>query len=233
MPPKGAKEPKVEVAAKRDPRGDPSRAEALHNLGDLTDAERAMNASFIKHFEESLSKLLSDPVFEGIHALPELDVREGGPGVGFSQDAFTATMNAADAVAGYDFIGNMFMHDVRWRPVPATPVNIKGISDIIAHHYQHGVAPSRLNFVVTLAVAKGNKKVQADYGALKRASPEEPVFALLLAAASATEHEEKVRFARLMRCIRYTCQACQDERSIVRLSIDLREELRTVAHPGP
>ena len=93
--------------------------------------------------------------------------------------------------------------------------------------------PSRLNFVVTLEVAKGNTQVQADYVALKRVSPEEPVFALFLAAASATEHEEKVRVARLMRCIRYTCQSCQDERSIVRLSIDLREELRTVAHPGP
>eukprot|EP00974_Lingulodinium_polyedra_P111568 10790478-Lingulodinium_polyedra.AAC.1 len=61
-------------------------------------------------------------------------------------------MNSADGVGRYSFVGNIFFHDIRWRPLPSTPVNMKGVQDIVQHIYSDGVMASNVSSEIIVAV---------------------------------------------------------------------------------
>ncbi len=184
--------------------------------------ERTLNADFTKEFETTLQTLLDDPVYENIQTAPALSPAEGGVGAVFCQADFTRAMQNTGS---YDFVGNLFFHDLRWRPIPASPINSKGITDIADHLYT--TPPTWLNFTVVLAVDKDATDIAALAGSIKRVSPEEPVFALLRGAARATREEDKQQFRQLFRSVRYTCMHLTTQSMMLRESINIREELTT------
>ena len=72
--------------------------------------------------------------------------------------------------------------------------------------------------------------VRNEYDKLMRLSPEEPVFALVIAASRAClagDDEEKRRYKQLLCNCKYTFIPMTDASCIRRKAIDLREEMRT------
>ena len=104
-----------------------------------------------------------------------------------------------------------------------------GIEEIIKHHYGNGVS-DRANFDITVAIDPECTSVRAEFGNLQRLSPEEPVYALVIAASrvcDSDDEEAKERFKRLLRNCKYTFVPWVDNSSIRRRALDIREELRT------
>jgi hypothetical protein len=194
----------------------------------ITDLEKSVNAVFMGKFNESLQRLLADPAFEDSQEQPALVPAQGGAGAGFSQEGFKSALRSAESVGSYQFIGNVFIHDVSWRPLPSIPINTKGVEDMITHLYNDGkTAPQHLTFEVVVAVDREWNDLKPRFGKLKRLSPEEPVFALLMAAERAKTVECKQQYARLLRSVRSVCQHFTEPSAMVRASINIREELRT------
>ena len=124
-------------------------------------------------------------------------------------------------------MANLFIHDIRWRPFSSAPVNTNGNEEVVKHHYQKG-APDRNNFGIQVGCDPAMRPMQ--FGKLKLLSPEEPVYALLIAApraCTAGDDEEKGRFKRLLCNCKYTFLPMTDLSSIRRKAINIREELRT------
>ena len=161
------------VINQRNPIPDPA-------LVDVSDLERTINAEFTGDFEAALTKLLDDPEYERIQELASEMPNS------FNQCSFTTWLNDEQYQDfGYEYTENLFMHNIRWRPVATAHVNIKGIRDIQEHVYK-GCPPNKNEFTVVVAVDKQWGDVMSQhYGQLKRMSPEQPVFALILAAAAA------------------------------------------------
>ncbi len=206
------------------PKIEQRRDQEVRDVAGLTEAEQTINADFYHIFEEAINRLFGDPAYEGIQDLPPLKPDEGGCAP-FSQSDYGKALTGGGC---YEFTGNLFYHKLRWRPVPTTPINKSGIDSLIAHHYGKG-APHRVAFEVVCAMDKDWVDVASHFGQLRRVSPEEPVFALLLAAANETDPDQKVQYKRLMRSVKYVCQHMVDESVIVRESINIREQQTTAS----
>ncbi len=118
-----------------------------------SELEWSTNAEFMRNFEQNLQVLLDDPEYENIQTMPPLGLEEGGPGATFDQECFTTALQAQGR---YEFVGNVFFQDLRWRPCPATLVNSKGVEDLMHHVYGQS-PPARLNFT---AVVGGGRTQQ-------------------------------------------------------------------------
>ena len=223
MAPKRAAAPKPRAQ----PDSDIDQSVAWGANEEMSDAEKSVNVGFVKTFEDSIKVLLEDPCFANIQNDKALSPAKGGHGRLFSHSDYEKAKAVGNA--GYDCVANIFIHDIRWRPFPSTPVNTNGIEEIIKHHYGQG-APDRVNFDITIAIDPSMENPEAEFGKLKRLSPEEPVYALLIAASRscvAGDPEEKERFKRLLCNCKFTFLPMEAS-SIRRKAIDMREELRTV-----
>ena len=84
-----------------------------------------------------------------------------------------------------------------------------------------------LDFTVAVAV-EADWTLREHWGSLRRISPEEYVYALVLAAAKAESAEDQEQYARLFRSVRYQCIIVEDEASLMKESINIRETQLTV-----
>ena len=121
------------------------------------------------------------------------------------------------------------MHNIRWRPVATAHVNVKSIREMQEHVYKDG-PPHKNEFTVVVAVDKQWENVMTQhYGKLKRMPPEEPVFALILAAEAAKNTSGKKQFCRLMRAVHYHAvhMDLANPDCILRESINIRQRQHT------
>ncbi len=133
----------------------------------LSDRVPAVNAKFTQEFEKAMANVLD--MYENVQVMPALTPDEGGLGATFSQTHFQTAMASANS---YSFFGSLFLHDLRWRPLPGTPVNSRAVHDLVEAHYHCGSrgVPPRLSFEVVIVADKTNTNFMANFGSYHRIS---------------------------------------------------------------
>ena len=112
-----------------------------------------------------------------------MTIAQGASQVPFSKENFNLAMGGksigdAGAIKIFTCGGNLFWHDLRWRPDVHVPWNRKGLADLVATSYSPDVElPEVLN---TIHIAVPAAVWDANWiGTMKRISPAEPVVAQL------------------------------------------------------
>ncbi len=123
----------------------------------------AVNTKFTKDFEEVMAKVLD--TYENVDVLPALTEDEGSLGATFSQTHFQAAMETANS---YSFFGSLFLHDLRWRPLPGTPINSRAVH-AGALSWWPG-PPQRFSFELVIVADNANHDVMAGFGTYHRIS---------------------------------------------------------------
>ena len=109
-----------------------------------------------------------------------------------------------------------------------TPVNSQGIQELVTQLYGEGL-PASLSFEITLVSGDHGDDIMGAAGQLRRISPEEPVWALLVAASLASSDDEKAQYKRLMLSCPYNLLPKTNSSDILKEAISIRERVRDEA----
>ena len=194
------------------------RAAPAEPVGSSDDPAHSINAAFHAEFEQALSDLFGK--YDGIQEQSALTVYDGGSGAVFSQVACSASLCNGGS---FRFTGTLFMHDLRWRPWPTTPVNRAGIRLQMETHYAKG-PPTETPFDVTIVSEGFGDELMTNAGKWKRISPEEPVFALIMAASKAESEEDIQAFKRLLLNVTYKVLSRDNPTDYQKEAITIREK---------
>ncbi|CAE7245099.1 unnamed protein product, partial [Symbiodinium sp. CCMP2456] len=186
--------------------------------GSSDDPAQGINAAFHAEFEEALQKLFAK--YDGIQEQSALTVYDGGSGAVFNQVACSASLGNGGTVR---FTGTLFLHDLRWRPWPTTPVNRAGIRLQMTTHYAQG-PPTEVPFEVTIVSEGFDDTLLSNAGKWKRISPEEPVFALIVAASQAESAEDIEQYKRLLLNVTYKVLSRDNPTDYQKEAITIREK---------
>ncbi|CAE7150873.1 unnamed protein product [Symbiodinium necroappetens] len=178
-----------------------------------------LNQQFIKDFEEHISQLFDK--YPNLEEMPGLCVTEGGSGARFSQEACTQSLSTGGM---FRFNGSIFIHDIRYRPWPTLPVNRAAILEQLETHYRDG-PPEAVPFDITVVSDGMDDDLMSLQGKLKRVSPEEPVYALLYAAAMAETEEDIEAYQRLLLNVHYKVLSRPPNADLGKEAISLREKM--------
>ncbi|CAE6948988.1 unnamed protein product [Symbiodinium sp. CCMP2456] len=178
-----------------------------------------LNKQFTMDFEEHITQLFDK--YPNLEEMPALSVTEGGSGARFSQEACSQALSMG---AMFRFNGSIFLHDIRYRPWPTLPVNRASILEQLETHYNNG-PPEAVPFDITVATEGMDDDLMSLQGKLKRLSPEEPVFALLYAAAMAETEEDIQAYQRLLLNVHYKVVSRAANADLAKESISLREKM--------
>ncbi|CAE7813229.1 dhx16, partial [Symbiodinium sp. KB8] len=185
--------------AVRDARADKMlKKEADKLLKDRKSLPVYLYKAFHAEFEKALSELFEK--YDEIQEQAARTVHEGGSGAVPNQTACSASLGNG----GTFRFTTLFLHDLRWRPWPTTPVNRAFIRLQMDTYYAEG-PPKEVPFHITIVSEGFDDHLLSKAGRLKRISPEEPVFALIMAASRADGAEDIAGFKRLL--LTFTCKA--------------------------
>ena len=178
-----------------------------------------LNVAFTKDFEGIIGQVLD--MYPDIARSAALTESEGGSGATFNQAACSAALGDNGS---YDFKDTIWLHDLRWRAHPLTPINVRGIQELVESRYGKG-PPENHSFTVTLASEGYDDDVASHAGKFKRVSPEEPVFAFLYGCTLARDADERAQYRRLMLTMSYRMLSKDNMSEIRKQSITIRENL--------
>eukprot|EP00959_Pyramimonas_sp_CCMP1952_P370394 7757190-Pyramimonas_sp.AAC.1 len=130
-----------------------------------------VNKAYTAKFEPMLSKVIH--AFDDIQRKSPISIEAGGTMDPITQSSVALAMSTERGVVSG--AGNLFWHNIRWRPSPNVPINETGITEIKLHSFK--TPPAKLNFNLHVAFANDMEFTGA-LGNLHRLSPEEPVHAL-------------------------------------------------------
>ncbi|CAE7331503.1 unnamed protein product [Symbiodinium sp. CCMP2592] len=153
--------------------------------------------------------------------MPALSVTDGGSGARFCQVACTQALSNGGI---FRFNASIFIHDIRYRPWPTLPVNRAAILEQLETHYNDG-PPEAVPFDITVASEGKDEDLMSLEGKLKRLSPEEPVFALLYAAAMAETDEDIVGYQGLLLNVHYKVVSRPPNADFAKEAMTLREKM--------
>ena len=182
-----------------------------------------LNVAFTKELEGVIANVLD--MYPDVQTEEAVSVTDGGSGATFNHMACEAALSSS---GNFDFKGSLWLHDLRWRAAPMTPINVRGIQELVESRYARG-PPDDLPFTVIIATDGFEDNVQAmdsHAGHFKRLSPEEPVFAFLFGCAMAKNDAEKGQYRRLMLSISYRLMSITGANEMRKESISIRERIR-------
>ena len=118
---------------------------------DGDDSVNDVNKQYTAKFEPMISRVIA--AFEGIQAKAPLSIQDGGTSEPMTQENIDIGMKGEKGVVSG--AGNLFWHDIRWRPQSCVPINEEGIMDIKRHSFKN--PPTTVNFSVYVAFSNEKK----------------------------------------------------------------------------
>ena len=192
--------------------------------------DQILNADYVAAFEHMMSRIADEEKLENIRDLDSQGIGEGGHAAPIVPEELYQCLKNDNQ---YEGVGNLFLHDVRWRPLKNLPYNSKGIHDVKVHSF---MSPPTGTTRVTIHVVvdspdDGKEILTTKRGSLHRISPEEPVHALLWGidayfsgASDRVSAETTKKWMSGIRNCNYVFHSIRDVDKVIRQSIVLREE---------